>query len=473
MKTLIEFIKKYRIQILSIIIILFLIPILKITFDKINKNYKVETITQEKYFILESKGKYGIIDYKGNILIEPEFYEIHIPNPYKEIFVCYYDYNEETGKCRTKVINSQRTELFTKYNNIETINLNGIETTMPYEKNLLKYKKNNKYGLINLDGELITEPIYDEIDGLSCKEGEILVKKDEKYGVINNRGVKLIDIKYDYIAGDEYYKEKEGYKFSGYIVGEKKSNGYRYGYLDQEHKILLNTEYNEIQRIGGIEGEDTDNNIFLIARKNGQCGLLKNRKVILDYKYQEINYTGIEKLFIIARSKKLGLVNIKGKSILDTKFSEILVNKDYIYTIINNEEKYYDLRGKELSKDSINIQDEIEEEETASSADLVNPTLIPKQKNGKWGFVDKNSIVKVDYIYEEVTEVNKYGYAGIKKDGKWGSIDEKGNIIQEPIYDLDELDEKYFIGKYYKVVYDYKNIFYTAELNVSTILETM
>lgn len=473
MKQIMEFMKKYRIQILSIIIILLLIPIVKITFDKINKNYKVEAVNQEKYFILESKGKYGIIDESGAVLIKPEYYEIHISNPSKPIFVCYYDYNEETGKCRTKVINSQRTELFTKYNNIETINLNGIETTMPYEKNLLKYKKNNKYGLINLDGEVITEAIYDEIDGLSCKEGEILVKKDEKYGVINNRGVKLIDIKYDYIAGDEYYKEKEGYKFSGYIVGEKKSNGYRYGYLDQEHKILLNTEYNEIQRIGGIEGEDTDNNIFLIARKNGQCGLLKNRKVIIDYKYQEINYSGVENLFIIARSKKLGLVNIKGKSILDTKFSEILVNKDYIYTTINNEEKYFDLRGKELSKNSINLQEEIEEEETISSADLVNPTLIPKQKDGKWGFVDKNSIVKVDYIYEEVTEVNKYGYAGIKKDGKWGSIDEKGNIIQEPIYDLEELDEKYFIGKYYKVVYDYKNIFYTAELNVSTILETM
>ena len=140
---------------------------------------------------------------------------------------------------------------------------------------------------------------------------------------------------------------------------------------------------------------------------------------------------------------------------------------------MNNNEKYYNLKGQEIAKDSIEIKAEVEEEETVNSADLVNPTLMPKEKDGKWGFVDKNSTVKVDYIYDEVTEVNKYGYAGIKKDGKWGSIDEKGNIIQEPIYSLDELDEICFIGKYYKVVYDYKNIFYTTELNVSEILETM
>lgn len=473
MKQIIELIKKYRIQILSIIIILLLIPIIKITFDKLNKNYKVETVSQEKYFVLESEGKYGVIDERGKVLINPEYYEIRIPNPFKSIFVCYYDYNEETGKCRTKVINAQGTELFTKYNNIETINLNGIETTMPYEKNLLKHKENEKYGLIDLNGKVIVNAIYDEIDGLSCKEGELLVKKDEKYGVINNRGVKLIDIKYDYISGDEYYKENDGYKFSGYIVGEKTSNGYRYGYLNQEHKVLLNTEYSEINRIGGINDEDTDNNIFLIARKNGQYGLLKNRKVIIDFKYQEINYSGVENIFIITRSTKQGLVNIKGTTILNTKYSEILVNEDYIYAILNNEEKYYNLEGQEIAKDSIEIKAEAEEEENVNSADLVNPTLIPKEKDGKWGFVDKNSTVKVDYIYEEVTQVNKYGYAGIKKDGKWGSIDEKGNIIQEPKYRLDELDEIYFIGKYYKVVYDYKNIFYTAELNVSEILETM
>ena len=65
--------------------------------------------------------------------------------------------------------------------------------------------------------------------------------------------------------------------------------------------------------------------------------------------------------------------------------------------------------------------------------------------------------------------MNKYGFAGIKKNGKWGSIDEKGKIIQNPTYKLDNLDEISFIGKYYKVTYDYKTTFYTDSLYVEDI----
>ena len=83
-----------------------------------------------------------------------------IPNPSKPIFVCYYDYNQENESYRTKIINEQGTELFTKYNKIETISLNDIDTDMPYEKNVLKYERDGKYGLIDLKGNIITKAIY-------------------------------------------------------------------------------------------------------------------------------------------------------------------------------------------------------------------------------------------------------------------------------------------------------------------------
>ena len=334
MKKILEFVKKYKIQIIVIAIIILLIPIIKITINKLDKNYKVENVSKEKYFVLLSNEKMGIIDETGKIVIQPEYYEIHIPNPSKPIFVCYYDYNEKTGKTKVKVINGQGTELFTKYNDLDTINLNGIETTMPYEKNLLKYKQDNKYGVIDLDGKIITKAIYDEIDGLSCKEGELLVKKDNKYGVINNKGVELIKIKYDSISGDEYYTSDQGYKLSGYIIGEKTKDGYRYGYMNKNQKLFLNTEYSEILRIGDVKGEDTDKNIFIIARKDGQCGLIKNKKVMIDFKYQDINYSGVENLFILTRGTKQGVYNSKGKKILTTKYEELTINDEYIYTKI-------------------------------------------------------------------------------------------------------------------------------------------
>ena len=72
-----------------------------------------------------------------------------------------------------------------------------------------------------------------------------------------------------------------------------------------------------------------------------------------------------------------------------------------------------------------------------------------KKQNGKYGFVDKQGNVVVDYQYDDATEQNDYGFAGIKKDGKWGSIDGKGTIVQEPIYNLDNYLLVNFIGRWH------------------------
>ena len=470
MEKIIEVMNKFKIQILGAIIIILLIPIINITIGNIKKSYKVEKVSKEKYFVLLHENKTGVIDDKGEIIINPQYYDLHIPNPSKPIFVCYYNYNEETGKSSTKVINEKGIEIFTKYGEIDTISLNGIETTMPYEKNLLKYKQNGKWGLIDFNGNVVAKPEYEEIEGLSCKEGELLVKKDGKFGIINNKGVELIRIKYDYISGDEYYTEDKNYKYSGYIVGEKTKNGYRYGYIKNDQNILLNTDYSELIRIGGIKGENTDKDIFITATKNGQMGLMKNKKKILDFKFQDISYSGIDNLFIVTRGTKLGVYNSKGNKVLNIQFDVVTIEDNYIYTKNGEEEKYFDLKGKEISKDQIkeNTSSQSDEEEKVS-ANLVNPNIIPKEKNGKWGFVDKNSKLIIDYIYDEATAVNKYGFAGIKKSGKWGCVDEKGNVVQAPKYNLDELDEICFIGKYYKVAYDYKNIFYTDDESIEEL----
>ena len=55
----------------------------------------------------------------------------------------------------------------------------------------------------------------------------------------------------------------------------------------------------------------------------------------------------------------------------------------------------------------------------------------------------------VDYIYDDAMEQNDYGFSAVKKDGKWGSIDSKGNVVQEPIYNLDDYLLIDFIGRWH------------------------
>ena len=344
---------KLRKIVVLIVVLIIGVIIGSIIYNYLKTKYEVEEVLEEKYLIEVQEEKVGVVDKEGNIVVEPKYIEIQIPNPSKAIFVCFYDYNEETGDYRTKVINEYGTELFTKYNKVEAILLNHIETNMPYEKSVLKYQQGGKFGLIDLKGNVITKAVYDSIEGLENKEGELLISKDGKYGVINCKGAELLKTKYDYISGDEYYSEESKFALSGYVLGERTSNGYRYGYMNYKRKTLLDIEYNEITRLGGISKEDTDKDIFIVAKKNGQYGLIKNKKVLIDFRYQDIYYTGIENLFIVTRNTKTGVFNSVGEKILSVKYDEVEVNETYIQTKLGDETAYYNLLGNRVDKSTI------------------------------------------------------------------------------------------------------------------------
>ena len=63
--------------------------------------------------------------------------------------------------------------------------------------------------------------------------------------------------------------------------------------------------------------------------------------------------------------------------------------------------------------------------------------------------------------YDKVTEFNEYGYAGIKKDEKWGVVDKNGNVVVDPIYELNPQDKPSFIGEYYKIAFGNGEGYYT------------
>ncbi len=46
------------------------------------------------YYLLKQDNKFGVIDEKGNKIIEPKYTEIIIPNIHKAVFLCYEDENE-------------------------------------------------------------------------------------------------------------------------------------------------------------------------------------------------------------------------------------------------------------------------------------------------------------------------------------------------------------------------------------------
>lgn len=196
-------------RLLVIILVILLIIFFSIFyFQKINKSkYQYEQGTINKNYFLMYEDKYGVIDKEGKQIVKAKYDMIQIPNPEKPIFICMKNYSAETGEYNTEVLNENGEEILTNFYRVEAIYINESIDDICYQIEVLKYKENGKYGLINFEGKKITKAIYDDIQTLEYKQGMLLVKKDGKYGIINIKGQEIISSKYDKIESDGYYEQ--------------------------------------------------------------------------------------------------------------------------------------------------------------------------------------------------------------------------------------------------------------------------
>lgn len=571
--------RTFRIR-MAILLIVLVSAIFFITFKIIkynNKKYDITEVKQYNYFLVKENNLFGVIDKEGKIVINPEYEDVKIPNPEKSIFVCYKDN-------QIKVLNNKNEEILKQYESVEAIRLKNVSGNLTYEKSVLKYLEDGKYGLINFQGKKITKPIYDEIDGLEYKEGELLIKQNEKYGIISIKGKKIVDTKYDQISVDGYYTIEDKYQKAGYIISNKTEEGYRYGYINYSGKVIEKIQYNEISRILDMKSDD----IYLLCARNGQYGITKNGKELIRNEYQSISYDESNNLLVIERSKKYGISKLDGNIIIPVEYSQIDITGIYLYAhndqgiivydtegkqvnidvnvvILNTSNEKYRIRinnndrtkyglieknGKQLIEEKYNYMEYLKENyfivsdensklgviddnenqkieikydllQKVKDTEVIQATnskneitelysdkldkicemknaiievqneyikiyneeetkyfdkdgnelnsmqvypenvLYAKQKNNKWGYVNKYGDVVVDYKYDRATEFNEYGYAAVKLDNKWGVVDKKGNEIQSPIYELNTNTIPSFIGKYYKITFGFGEFYYT------------
>ena len=479
--------KKVFAVVIALVVIIMFIFIIKVLLTKDTTSSK---ITTKSYFASYKDNKWGVIDSTGNNVIDPSYKEmIIVPNAKKGIFICTYDVNYETGEYKTKALNEKNQEILKDYDGIEAISNIDKQNNLTYDQNVLKVKKNNKYGLIDFDGKEIIPVEYEEITAVSGIENSFKVKKNGKYGIVDSDGKTVIQAQYADI--DILGKDNK----SGFIV--KNDNG-KYGIVDYSNSQILDTNYDSIEKIYGNDtyvvvvngkqklvnkkGEDvlvsgfdeikqvlsTQENAVIFVKSNKYGIMNFSGEILINAQYDSLVETKVG-TFIASKDGKYGIININKEEKLpfeyslvtynekadiyitedevynsnvlnsnfETKISGILIelneNKGYIKLRVDDEYKYYNFKFEEKSEKDI----------------FPNRTLFVSKKDGKYGYVDKNDKVVVDYIYDEANEENDYGFSAIKKDGKWGSIDKSGKVVQEPTYNLDEYLLVDFIGRWH------------------------
>ena len=225
--------KVFAVIIAILVVIMFIFIIKNVLQERKETNKKYE------YFALYSANKWGVINQEGEIVIQPSYQEmIVVPDKTKDVFICTYNINEETGEYSTKVLNSKNEEIFTEYNKIEALENVDKNENIWYEENVLRVEKNGKYGLIDLNGKQILPCEYTNIQPMKNIENSIIIEKDEKLGLINNKGNIIIEPEYKEIINlGETYKD-------GYITIDEQN---RYGLVSTTKKQLLENKYEEIE----------------------------------------------------------------------------------------------------------------------------------------------------------------------------------------------------------------------------------
>ena len=398
------------IALILIIAIIALILIIKRTSNEID----VYRDIKYNYFAMYStEDKVGVIDTEGEVIIEPTYLDIYIPNPERDVFICY------SSETEYEILNSKGEEDFNDYEGVSAIQTS--EDSLDFEKYVLKFQKDGKYGLINYDGEIVLEANYDSIESLNYKPGELLVQKDGKYGVVTSNGNEKIKIEYDSIVGDEYYSEDSKYNLTGYIVGNKTDTGYLYGYLNSEGKRELDVEFESITRV--LKYDDTSS--YLIVMTNGRRGVYKDSSEIISQNYQNIIYAENSDIFVVRRNSNYGIFSLSGDEILEVKYVGYSLAGDYISVELDDGTKeLYDVNGNKIS--NLNYT-------SIQSAGNTN-SYIAIDSDGFYYIIMQGETLSNNYTYISYAFDNYFIFRN--EEGLYGLLNIYSGVVIEPQYTL-------------------------------------
>lgn len=475
-------------KVLGVIVAILVIIMVIVSIVNVIKNGEdKKKVKSYSYYTVYENGKFGVINNEGETVINPEYTEIVlIPNKDVPIFICTYDLNDQDGTYKTKVINQKNEEIFKEYSKVEAIDNFDSKQNIWYEDDVLRVEKDGKYGLINFEGKEVLPCDYDEITALKGVTNNLLVKKDGKVGLVNEKGQTIVNTEYKDIK-----TLKEGYKNEYIIVNDNN----QYGIISTTGTVIIEPKYEDVKYLNNSEMFaikdagvwkliNKDNQILIdggydniieakgenvVVEKGGKYGVVTTKNEEKNpVEYEQIKYT-FSIYYIAKTGGKYGIINLNNEQVKDFNYinmdyvekgdfiqadvsdtetvifdnnlsekisgivSEINQEKGYIKVYTNNEYKYYNFKF----------------EEKKSSDILTSNNLFLSKKDGKYGYVNKEGKVIVDYIYEDGTEQNSCGFAAVKKDGVWGSINKVGAVELEPSVNLDSNIYTTFIGKWH------------------------
>ncbi len=222
------------------------------------------------YVATNAMGKKGILNSSGAVILPFEYETINRKNRSSNLFLA-----KRSDKCEMK--------LLTQDAKIKEIYICDYEGLDDKNDNYFIFKKQNKFGLLSLEGKEIIPPTYDKLFNpkidVDTYSSNIITMKGSKYGMLNSFFKEVIPLKYDNISI---------LNSSLFIVELKGKKGL---YAAHGEEYIVPT-FDDIS--------DASNNLLIVARakKFGIYDITANKYLVTaDYDFI-IAESGIQRKFI-------------------------------------------------------------------------------------------------------------------------------------------------------------------------------
>lgn len=367
--------------------------------------------------------------------------------------------------------------------------------------------------MLVFEGETIYVPIRDIAEYLGYKSynGDYAEKSEEKnkcyvegeneVATFTLNSNKIYKIETTSGATYQYYYCKKPVKsINGnlYVSSDGISEAFNISFIDETQKnqiriytmpTLINSYEKSVLDWGYEEMSNLFNNqksIFinrLIVNKEkgkGKVGIIDlDGKTIAEPKYDDITYLPETEDFLVTSNKKVGIMSKDGALKVQIIYDDIdLMDKDAGLYLAKRDNKYgiVDIKGNVklyIEYDQIGIDITSFAKNEIKNKYLLVDNLIPVQKDGLWGLVNKSGKQIVDFQYDGfgyIATSNKdafnllvipdYDVIVTKKNNKYGLVNSSGVEIipasADDIYMTIDSDKKYYylniLDKKYDVI---------------------
>ncbi|AFM06268.1 hypothetical protein Fleli_3966 [Bernardetia litoralis DSM 6794] len=272
-----------------------------------------------KVMLFYNKGKVGLADAYGNVVIRPSYDKIEFIKYYitrygdtakiERVLKPEMIIAKKGGKSGLFDLHNNVPLLRSEYNSIEYLQEVKVKTKKKtHSTHILKIKQGTKYGFLTLHNKAVLVPQYDYLGEFSSERGKTigeaeelitLVQKNGKWGWINLEGKEIIKMNYD--AAEDFRKD---------IAFVRK--GRKWTAIDRKGKQTLKDSYEEIKYLA----LETEQNAFfktlIIAKQKGKYGILDiEGKTLLNFEYDKLTFSPEKFGFNVEINGEEKFVNLK------------------------------------------------------------------------------------------------------------------------------------------------------------------